>query len=75
MNIPKSNLGRLANQILPINSTARIENVSSKFENQISKVIISWFYALKPHVVYNIRIKLPSAFKDSVPTQKKLCSL
>ena len=31
----------------------RIGNVSSKFENQISKAITSCYYAVKPRVVYN----------------------
>ena len=51
-----------------------IGNVSSKFENQISKAITSCHYAVKPPVVYNTRVMLPSAKKDCVPTtQKKLC--
>ena len=45
-----------------------IGNVSSKFENQINKAIISCFYAVKPRVVYSTRVMLPSAKKDSVPT-------
>ena len=38
-----------------------IENVSSKFDNQINKATTSSFYAVKPHVVYNTRVMLPSA--------------
>ena len=50
-----------------------IGNVSSKFENQINKGITSCFYAVKPRVVYNTRVMLPSAKKDSVPTTQKSC--
>ena len=50
-----------------------IGNVSSKFENQINKAITLCFYAVKPHVVYNTRVMLPSAKKDSVPTTQKSC--
>ena len=50
-----------------------IGNVSSKFENQINKAITSCFYAVKPRVVYNTRVMLPSAKKDSVPTTQKSC--
>ena len=50
-----------------------IGNVSSKFENQINKAITSCFYAAKPSVVYNTRVMLPSAKKDSVPTTQKSC--
>ena len=46
--------------------------VSSKFENQINKAITSYFYAVKPRVVYNTRLMLPSAKKDSVPTTQKV---
>ena len=35
-----------------------IENVSSKFENQISKAITSCYYTVKPCVVYNTRVML-----------------
>ena len=53
-----------------------IGNVSSKFENQINKAITSCFHAVKPCVVYNTRVILPSAKTDSVPTtHKRLCSL
>ena len=45
-----------------------ISNVSSKFENQINKAIASCFYAVKPRVVYNTRVMLPSVKKDSVPS-------
>ena len=48
-----------------------IGNVSSKFENQINEAITSFFYAVKPHVVYNTIVMLPSAKKDSVPTTQK----
>ena len=41
-----------------------VDNVSSKFENQISKAITSCYYAVKPRVVYNTRVMLPSAKKD-----------
>ena len=50
-----------------------IGNVSSKFENQISKAIASCYYAVKPRVVYNTRVMLPSAKKDCVPTTQKSC--
>jgi len=50
-----------------------IVNVSSKFENQISKAITSCYYAVKPRVVYNTRVMLPSAKKDCVPTTQKSC--
>ena len=50
-----------------------IGNVSSKFENQISKAIKSCFYAVKPRVVYNSRVMLPSAKKDCDPTTQKSC--
>ena len=50
-----------------------IGNISSKFENQINKAITSCFYAVKPCVVYNTRVMLPSAKKDSVPTTQKSC--
>ena len=50
-----------------------IGNVSSKFENQISKAITSCSYAVKPRAVYNTRVMLPSAKKDSVPTTQKSC--
>ena len=39
-----------------------------ELENQINKVITSCFYAVKPRVVYNTKVMLPSAKKDSVPT-------
>ena len=53
-----------------------IGNVSSRFENKTNKAIISCFYAVKPRVVYNTKVVLPSAKKDSVPTtQKSCCSL
>ena len=48
-----------------------IGNTSSKLENQINKAITSCFYAVKPRVVYNARVMLPSAKKDSVPTAEK----
>ena len=38
-----------------------IGNVSSKFENHINKAITSCFYAVKPRVVYNTKVVLPSA--------------
>ena len=50
-----------------------IGNVSSKFENQINKAIAFCFYAVKPRAVYNTRVMLPSAKKDSVPTTQKSC--
>ena len=49
--------------------------VSSKFENQINKAIISCFYAAKSRTVYNKRFMLPSAKKDSVPTTQKSCAV
>ena len=50
-----------------------IGNVSSKFKNQSNKAITSCFYAVKPRVVYNTRVMLPSAKKDNVPTPQKSC--
>ena len=50
-----------------------IGDVSSKFENQISKAITSCYYAVKPRVVYNTRVMLPSAKKDCVHTNQKIC--
>ena len=47
-----------------------IGNVSLKFENQISKAITSCYYDVKPRVVYNTRVMLPSAKKDCVPTTR-----
>ena len=52
---------------------AGIGNVSSKFENQISKAITSCYYAVKPRVVYNTRVMLPSAKNDCVPNTEKSC--
>ena len=52
-----------------------IGNESSKFENQNSKAITSCFYDVKPRVVYNTRVMLPSAKKDSIPTTQKSCVL
>ena len=49
----------------------RIDNVSSKFENQIKKAITSCFYPMKPRVVDNTKVMLLSAKKDSVPTTQK----
>ena len=50
---------------------ALVGNVSAKFENQTNKAITSFFYAVKPRVVYNTKVMLPSAKKDSVPTTQK----
>ena len=50
-----------------------IGNLSSKFENQISKAITSSYYAAKPHVVYSTRVMLPSAKKDCIPAIQKSC--
>ena len=50
-----------------------IGNVSSRSENQIKKAITSFFYAVKPRVVYNTKVMLPSAKKDTVPTTQKSC--
>ena len=52
-----------------------IGNVSSKVKNQISKAITSCYYAVKPRVVYNPRVMLPSGKKDCVPTTQKSCCL
>ena len=49
-----------------------IGNVSSKFENQISKAITSCYYAVKPRAVYNTRVMLPSAKNDCVLTTQKV---
>ena len=40
-------------------------NASSKFGNKI-KAITSCFFAVKPCVVHNTKVVLPSAIKDSV---------
>ena len=45
-----------------------IGDISSSFEKLISKATTSCFYSVKPRVVYNTRVMLPSAKKDSVPT-------
>ena len=50
-----------------------IGNVSSKYENQIIIAIASCYYAVKPRVVYNSRVMLPSAKKDCVLTTRKSC--
>ena len=50
-----------------------IRNVSSKFENRFNRAITSCFYAVKSCGVYNTRVMLPSAKKDSVPTTQKSC--
>ena len=50
-----------------------IGNISSKFENQINKVITSCFYAVEPRVVYSTRVMLPSAKIDSLPITQKSC--
>ena len=50
-----------------------VGNVSSKFDNHINKAITSCFYVVKPRAVYNTRVMLPSAKKDSVPTTQKSC--
>ena len=42
-------------------------------KNQINKAITSCFYAVKPRVVYNTKVMLPSAKKYSVPTTQKRC--
>ena len=49
-----------------------IGNVSSKFENQISKAITSCFYAMKPRVVYSTGVMLPSAKKSAFLPLKKV---
>ena len=46
--------------------------VSSKFENQINKAITFCFYAVKPRVVYNTRVMLPSAKKIAFLPLKKV---
>ena len=46
-------------------------NVSSEFEDQVSKAITSCYYAVMPCVVYNTRVMLPSAKKYCVPTSQK----
>ena len=43
------------------------------FENQITKTITFCFYAVKPRVVYNTKVMLPSAKNDNVPTTQKSC--
>ena len=42
-------------------------------KNQISKAITTWYYAVKPRVVYNITVMLPSAKNDCVPTTQNIC--
>ena len=49
-----------------------IGHVSSKVENQINKAITFRFYAVKPRVVYNTWVMLPSAKKGSAPTTQKI---
>ena len=46
--------------------------VYPKFENQINKAITSCVYAVKPRLVYNTKVMLPSAKKDSIPTTQKV---
>ena len=43
------------------------------FESQVSKAVTSCYYAVKPRVVYNTRVMLPSAKKDSDSTSQKSC--
>ena len=50
-----------------------IGNLSFKFENQINKAITSSFHAVKPRVIYNTRVMILSAKKDSVPNTQKSC--
>ena len=50
-----------------------VGNVSSEFEDQVSKAITSCYYAVKPCVVYNTRVMLLSAKNDCVPTTQKCC--
>ena len=50
-----------------------IGHVSSKVENQLNKAITSCFYALKSRAVYDTRVMLSSAKKDSGPTTQKRC--
>ena len=49
-----------------------IGNVSSEFEDQVSKAITSCYYAVKPCVVYNTRVMLPSAKKIAFLPLKKV---
>ena len=49
-----------------------IGNVSSRFENQINKAITSCFYAVKPRMVYNTKIMLPSAKRIAFLQIKKV---
>ena len=44
-----------------------------KFQNQISKASTFCFYAMKPSAIYNTKVMLLSAKKDSVPTAQKSC--
>ena len=48
-------------------------NVSSRFDNQINKAITFCFYGVKPRAVYNTRVMLPSAKKDTVLTTQRSC--
>ena len=48
-----------------------IGNASSKFENHINNSITTCFYAVKPHVLYNTRVMLPSTKKDCIPITQK----
>jgi len=48
-----------------------IGNVSSKCENQISKSITTCHYAMKPRVICNTRVMLPSTKTDCAPTTQK----
>ena len=50
-----------------------IGNFSVKVENQINKANTSFFHAVKPGVVDNTRVMVPSAKIYSVPTTQKSC--
>ena len=47
--------------------------MTNQSNGSIIKAIIPCFYAVKPIAVYNIRVMIPSAEKDSVPTTQKSC--
>ena len=44
-------------------------------KTKLKKAITSCFYAVKPRVVYNTKVMLPSAKTDSVPTTQNSCAV
>ena len=62
-------IGPKCNQLGPIN----IVYLKSPNEKTNSLKTNSSYYAVKPLVIYNTRVMLPSAKKDCVPTTQKSC--